>query len=397
MSKAHRNKLVRLLVIGQTPPPYVGQMLSIASLVRAQLTGIEIHHVRMNYSHTVDEIGSVRIRKLFHLIRIMLESGYQIVRHRIDVIYYPPGAQTVPVLRDMATLLWLRLFRRKLMLVFYASGVSETVAGWQGPLRWLFERAFFYPDAGVQNSLLNPPDAAFVKAKNVYCRPNGVADEFVRPRVDRPPNPVPVILFVGMVRADKGVDSLLEAAFILKQQQRKFLIRIVGEFASDEYRTRLLRELQEQGLHDCVEFAGRKVADEKWQAYQTADVFCFPTYYPAESFGNVLLEAMMFELPVITTRWRAIPGIVVEGETGFLVEIKNAAAIADRLAQLLDDEGLKERMGKKGRERYRANYTIDQYLERTREIVLEVSAAPNPTSRLSGSVAVAAALVSDKL
>jgi glycosyltransferase involved in cell wall biosynthesis len=189
-----------------------------------------------------------------------------------------------------------------------------------------------------------------------------------------------------MVRADKGVDSLVQAAFILKQQQRKFLIRIVGEFASEEYRQSLLREIQEQGLADCIEFTGRKIGGEKWQAYQTADIFCFPTYYPAESFGNVLLEAMMFELPVVTTRWRAIPGIVVEGETGFLVEVQDAAAIAGRLARLLDDEELRTRMGRKGRARYLANYTIDKYLERTREIVLEVAGAQRSPRRFGTDV-----------
>ena len=313
-----RNKTpVKLLVVGQTPPPYVGQMLSIDTLIKTQFAEIEIYHVRMNYSRTVDEIGSVRLRKLFHLVRILIETGYKILRHRIDVIYYPPGAQTVPILRDIVTLLWLRMFRKKLLLAFYASGISETAAGWKGLLRWLFDRAFLYPDAGVQGSLLNPPDAAFVKAKAVYCRPNGISDEYVNRQKDKPQNSVPVILFVGMVRADKGVESLLQAAVILKQQQRKFLIRIVGEFASDEYHKHLAQEIQEHGLDKCVELTGRKVGDEKWQAYQTANIFCFPSYYPAESFGNVILEAMMFELPVVTTHWRAFPGIVIEGETGF--------------------------------------------------------------------------------
>jgi glycosyltransferase involved in cell wall biosynthesis len=376
LSKTRCQQTVNLLVLGQTPPPYVGQMLSIESLVKARFADVTIHHVRMNYSQTVDEIGRVRLRKMFHLVRIMIESAYKIFRHRIDLIYYPPGAQPVPILRDIVTLLWLRLFRRKLMLVFYAGGVSETVASWKGPLRWLFEKAFFGPEAAVQNSLLNPPDGAFVKARTVYCRPNGVADEFAGRQKKQLQNPVPVILFVGMVRADKGVDCLLKAAFLLKQQQRKFLIRIVGEFASAEYRKSLLQQVQDQELQDCVEFTGGKVGEEKWQAYQTADVFCFPTYYANESFGNVLLEAMMFELPVVTTRWRAIPEIVVEGETGFLVDIKDHAATAERLSRIIDNEDLGKRLGKKGRERYLANYMIDRYLERTREIVVHVAGAP---------------------
>ena len=84
-------KRVRLLIIGQTPPPYVGQMMSIENLVNAKYADIEIYHTRMNYSQTIEEIGRVKLKKLFHLLRVIFESAYKIVRYRIDVIYYPPG------------------------------------------------------------------------------------------------------------------------------------------------------------------------------------------------------------------------------------------------------------------------------------------------------------------
>jgi glycosyltransferase involved in cell wall biosynthesis len=374
MRKARREPVIRLLVLGQTPPPYLGQMLMIDSVVKARYADIKIYHVRMNYSRTVDEIGTVKIRKLFHLLRIILESGYRICRHRIDVIYYPPGAEKVPLLRDIATLLALRVFRRKLILVFHASGLSETVSSWTGPLRWLLRRAFFYPDAAIQKSLLNPADAAFVKAKAIYLLPNGLADQFAEYDGPKPEHAAPVILFVGIVRADKGVDVLLEAARLLQQQGRNFLIRIVGEFSSDEYRRKVLRKIEENGIRECIEFCGRKVGAEKWQLYQSADIFCFPSYYHSESFGNVLIEAMMFQLPVVATRWRGIPDIVVDGETGFLAPIKDAPAIAAKLTELLLDRRLRKRLGESGRERYLANFTKELYLERTREVVLEVAA-----------------------
>ena len=363
---------IQLLVLGQTPPPFVGQMLSIESVVKAKYADIQIHHVRMNYSQTVNEIGTFKIRKLFHLLRVILESVYCICRYRIDVIYYPPGAETIPLIRDIATLLPLRVFRKKLILVFHASGLSERVALWKGPFRRLFRMAFSDPDAAVQKSLLNPPDGDYVNAKRIFCMPNGVADEGAKYLVGKTENAVPVILFVGIVRPDKGVDVLLEAARILKTGGHRFLVRIVGEFASDEYYQKVSREIDENGLNDCIELCGRKVDEEKWKLYQSADIFCFPSHYASESFGNVLLEAMMFRLPVVATRWRGIPDIVVESETGFLVPIKDADAIAAKLGRLLVDKSLRERLGQKGRERYLAKFTVEQYLEKTREVVLAV-------------------------
>jgi glycosyltransferase involved in cell wall biosynthesis len=238
--------------------------------------------------------------------------------------------------------------------------------------------AFSDPDAAVQKSLLNPPDGDYVNAKRIFCMPNGVADEGAKYLVGKTENAVPVILFVGIVRPDKGVDVLLEAARILKTGGHRFLVRIVGEFASDEYYQKVSREIDENGLNDCIELCGRKVDEEKWKLYQSADVFCFPSHYASESFGNVLLEAMMFRLPVVATRWRGIPDIVVESETGFLVPIKDAEAIAAKLARLLVDKSLRERLGQKGRERYLAKFTVEQYLEKTREVVLAVMGRPVP-------------------
>jgi glycosyltransferase involved in cell wall biosynthesis len=365
--------MVKLLIIGQTPPPYVGQMLAIESLVKAQYRDIRVYHMRLNYSQTTVQIGKASIRKVFHLIRVIIESSYKILRHKIDVIYYPPGADLVPLLRDIATLLVLRRFRRKLILVFHASGLCDRVSSWRGILFWLFKKAFFFPDAAIQKSSLNPPDGAFIKAKAIYTVPNGCPDQFERFRQQRVRNDVPVILFVGLIREDKGVEVLLEAARILKTQGKKFRIKMIGEFTSAEYRDELSSKVSKKGLEDCLEFCGRKIGDEKWAHYLGADVFCFPSHYVFESFGIVLLEAMMFELPVVSTAWRGIPSVVEDGVTGFLTGIKDPAAVASRLDRLLDNEQLRLEMGQAGRRRYLENFTIEMYVQNTSAVVLEVA------------------------
>jgi len=348
-------------------------MLSIESLTTAQYRDIQVFHTRLNYSQTTAQIGKVRIQKLFHLLRVILESSYTILRHRIDVIYYPPGADPVPILRDIATLLVLRCFQRKLILVFHASGLCERVSSWRGFLFWIFRKAFFYPDGVIQKSALNPRDGEFIKARRTYIVPNGCPDEFERVANRKPTNPVPVILFVGLLCEEKGVEVLIEAARLLRSRGQRFRIEFVGEFTSDAYRQRLLRDINAKGLEHCIEFCGRQIGDDKWEHYRGADIFCFPTHYSSESFGNVLVEAMMFELPVVSTVWRSVPGIVEEGVTGFLTEVKNPAAIAARLEKLLDDEQLRISMGRKGRERYLEKFTLEKYVNDTAAVVLEVT------------------------
>src|SRR5215831_283958 len=283
------NRRVRLLIVGQTPPPYVGQMLSIEKLVKASYDNVDVYHTRMNYSQRTDQIGRVRLRKIFHLLRVVADSSYKILRHRIDVIYYPPGAETVPLLRDIATLMVLRRFRRKLILVFHASGLSECVASWRGIVRWLFRKAFFFPDAAIQKSSLNPPDGQFVKAQAIYTVPNGLPDEFERFRHLKSVNAAPVILFVGLMKEEKGVEVLLAAARLLRARGLGFRLEFMGEFMSEAYRDNLIRQVRDNQLEDCVHFLGRKIGDEKWAHFRRADILCFPTHHPSESFGMVVV------------------------------------------------------------------------------------------------------------
>ena len=374
---------VKLLIIGQTPPPYVGQMLSIESLTTARFQDIQVFHTRLNYSQTTAQIGKVSLRKMFHLLRVILESSYKILRHRIDVIYYPPGADLVPILRDIATLLVLRCFRPKLILVFHASGLSERVSSWRGFPLWIFKQAFFYPDAAIQKSSLNPPDGEFIKARRIYTVPNGCSDQFQRFAGLKSPNLIPVILFVGMVCEEKGVEVLIEAASLLRARGQKFRIEFVGEFTSEAYRQRLLRDVGAKGLDQCIEFCGRRVGDEKWEIYRGADIFCFPTHYSSESFGIVLVEAMMFALPVVSTVWRSVPGIVEEGVTGFLTAVNNPAAVATRLERLLNDKQLRISMGRKGRQKYLEKFTLKKYINNTAAVVVEVANDTNWSSRRS--------------
>jgi glycosyltransferase involved in cell wall biosynthesis len=62
-------------------------------------------------------------------------------------------------------------------------------------------------------------------------------------------------------------------------------------------------------------------------------VFCFPSYYAAENQPASLMEAMGYGLPIVTTRWRAIPGMLPENYPG-LVDIKSPGQIADALVRL---------------------------------------------------------------
>jgi spore coat protein SA len=83
---------------------------------------------------------------------------------------------------------------------------------------------------------------------------------------------------------------------------------------------------------------------------------------------------MMFALPVVASRWRGLREIVVDGVTGFLAEPGDAVDLAARLEALLADAAMRRTFGVRGRERYRAHFTVEQY-RRGMQLVFDALAA----------------------
>jgi glycosyltransferase involved in cell wall biosynthesis len=125
----------------------------------------------------------------------------------------------------------------------------------------------------------------------------------------------------------------------------------------DEF-TRSVRTL---GLEERVRFIGPAYGDQKDELFRTHDVFVLPTFYAQEAFPLVVLEAMQWGLPVVSTTEGAIPEIVQDGVTGYVVPQRDPAALAARLATLLGSDELMRGMGLNARKRFLARYTLEHF------------------------------------
>jgi glycosyltransferase involved in cell wall biosynthesis len=160
---------------------------------------------------------------------------------------------------------------------------------------------------------------------------------------------------------------LLEACRHLSAQGVPFEAHIVGKFASEALRVAATDFVERHGLRRHVRFPGVLVAGEKSQAYRSADIFCFPSFYASETFGVVLIEAMSHGLPIVATNWRGIPSVVEDGVCGVLVPPRDAAALAARLRQLIENPSQREAMGAQGRRIFLQKFTSERCYRRLGE------------------------------
>lgn len=107
------------------------------------------------------------------------------------------------------------------------------------------------------------------------------------------------ILFLSRVHVKKGIEFLLEAVAILKEQLTDYTINIAGEGDAD-YIVSLKNKVKELGIENLVNFCGGVYGEKKWELFREADVFVLPTY--SENFGIVVGEALACGTPVITTK-----------------------------------------------------------------------------------------------
>jgi len=158
-----------------------------------------------------------------------------------------------------------------------------------------------------------------------------------------------VLLFVGRIEPLKGIDVLIEAIAILRQQGMPVCLSVIGgevegdpEPANGEMgRLHALRE--QYGLTDMIAFLGSRDQDKLPYYYSAADVVVLPSQY--ESFGMVALEAMACGKPVVASQVGGLAYLIQDGVTGFTVPVDDPQELANRLMILINDEELRQRMG----------------------------------------------------
>lgn len=202
-------------------------------------------------------------------------------------------------------------------------------------------------------------------SRKVVTVHNGMPDVGPEFRADPARSPARLAM-VARFEPQKDHTTLLHALAGLRHEP--WHLDLIGDGPLLSEAQALTRHL---GLVDRIQFWGQRMDVEARLAQ--AQVALLITNW--EGFPRSILEAMRAGLPVVSSAVGGIAESVRNGETGFTVPQGDVESLRQRLKELLDDPGLRLRMGRSGRELYERNFTLTHTVERTLAIYAEVAAA----------------------
>lgn len=176
------------------------------------------------------------------------------------------------------------------------------------------------------------------------------------------------ILFLSRVHVKKGINFLVEAADVLRNELQGYKILVAGEGDAD-YVEAMKRMICDRGLQDIVQLIGGVYGDEKWRLFQTSDFFVLPTH--SENFGLAIAESLASGTPVISTvgtPWSDLNS----SEAGAWIEIGTEPLVETlrRFLSLSEDE--LETMGRNGRKLIETKYSAHVMAEQMMEVYKSV-------------------------
>jgi len=372
--KTHKRVLFSLHI----PPPLHGSSMVGFQIKHSDIINVtfDCRYVNLGTSKTMYEIGRNVLGKIKPYLSILWQVTTNLFTRRPDLYYLAIVAEGIGFYKDVVLVFLAKMFGVKLVYHLHNKGVKNKQDKF--PYNLLYRFVFKNADVILLSALLYPDIKKYVSANAVHYCPNGIMDKSSRmaplvtdnadtkmKRINRG-NGVFEILFLSNLLVSKGLYDLIDACRILMEKGIVFHCTIIGG-EGDISKKQLTSKIEAAGLILNVTYEGIKYGPEKEKAFEMADIFVLPSHN--ECMPLVIIEAMQYSLPVISTFEGGIPDLIEDGTTGFLIPEKDPGILAEKLIVMFNDPLIRQRMGNAGREKYEKDFTLDIFENRMKEIL----------------------------
>lgn len=350
-----------VVILGKIPPPYMGPSLATQIILQSALNDqFRLVHVDTRAGKSLSAMGKFSFGKIGRNLGIYLRLWKTLRREKPALVLIPISQSTIGFLKDAVFILVALLCRRKVLIHLRGSNFLNWING-SAAITRAFVKGVLRRTHGVivLGNNLRYLFAGIYPPQRIYVVPNGAdyALDF-RSKSNQPLR----LLYLANLQASKGIEDLLEAVRLLKEQgQGGFQLDVVGGWRSAETQSGCENLVRDHRLP--VNFHPADAGEKKFRFLSEADVFIFPPRAP-EGHPWVVVEAMAAGLPIISTDQGAIVESVQDGRNGFIVPVRDPAAIAERLRLLINDSAKRIEMGRFSRHLYETEFTEKRMVER---------------------------------
>lgn len=368
MKKERKQKLI---VVAQTPPPYLGQSIMHKFFVDDKWNEIDKKHIRLKLTNKSDQFGKFSLAKILGVLKLISQIWQERLKGKIDAIYYPPSGPVnkKTFYKDLSILLFTRFLAEKTIFHFHADKFDNLLNVLNEVELFFAEIIYGNPDLCIV--ILEPQklDVSWLNPNKVVVIPNGIEDSYTNIEITNTKCKPFGILYIGLLVEYKGIEDAITASAILKMKGLDFKWVFVGGWSSVEFKNKINLLIEYNGLQDNMIFVGEKIEKEKWKYFSEANVLCLPTR--KDLMPLCILEGMMMSLPIVSTRLRTIPHIVDEGVNGLLSEVNDPKSLSENLEYLLNNKAICEEYGINARNKFENEYKISNHLKLMKSEILK--------------------------
>ena len=367
----------KYLLVGPIPPPATGQSVSFDMLLQGMVDkGFDSYVVDLarRDASSASQFSWRRSKEISAVCAKFAKGLWGGYRN----VYITIAQSAVGFLRD-CIMVWLaRLFSAHIV-VHLKGGNYGGFYHSQGPLmRFLVRKTLLQVDTimVLGEGLKQMYDFEPALKDKIYVVPNGLPVEFEGMSKSLPEAGAPInILYLSNLIESKGIFDLLAAIQQLKHQYGinisavfagKFLASSDDQIVSsaEDAESHFFDLLKDYQIEDCVQYVGQVSGDEKWQLLEKSHFFVLPSNYVNEGQPVSIIEAMAYGCPVVTTHFRAIPDLVVDGESGVFIEYGDVDQLSLGVFGLVKDPGRYHDMSRAAMRRYQSHFTMQAHLDR---------------------------------
>jgi len=364
-----------ILIFAPTPPPFHGSnfmaKLLIDSLSKSD--GVIVKHINISFSKDIKGLQKFTIKKALLFFKYLIQLIFLSITFRPNYIIMIPAFQRNSFIVNYLYVFFARfLLRREIILWIHSNNVKPTYDKSGFFFKKLIRNIFALSQCIVpcSNKLSALNYNFFSPSDKIKPIPNGIPFE-IKNKISNRGNIQ--ITYLSNMDITKGWKVLFHAAENICKDNGKVKYAFYGNPTNSSPKESISLLFNNSAYKEQIIYYGPAYNEEKLKVLSMTDIFCFPTFYPAEAFPLSILEAMAYGLPIITTNQGGISEAISDGKGGLIVEKNNVNDLVEKLNTLINDSDLRKSMGAFNRKRYLQNFTYDAFTKNWLNLIKSVN------------------------